>query len=434
MGVCLNAYPFTLCADEHAQATAQDSIYSSLAYTDFYRVTSKSETEGYLYRYRFSTGWKHFFQNGELSCELNKANLVGRISRLDKADDRIDFSMPNTSLWVDYTRNFRDLTLANRLDFSKDMGANIQLKHLSDSSSKEIGFAAKMGRAKIDYCVGSDRGNIPFYWVKTGAELAYRTASMDMELQLSQSNPYQDDEQFYNKLFVNEVSGKTEYRFTNNLSSSIAVHALQADASFYYKGEQYAKLDNARFASVKMALAKQDGRFCYNGGIDSYLCRLDEDSYFDIWPFTAWDLFLAHRTRIKSFTVDAVSPYLGLSYQTKERKSSGLWMGSSFSYHHVFHNEDVILRNRRIVLYPFLFTYDTQHYNWKDDLDAYLNLELNAGYNHSRVSTSISVKQLVPIQWSKISDIQSLEPSSETGSRTRQWGGTTLVLNLSMQF
>ena len=168
---------------------------------------------------------------------------MGRISRLDKADDRIDFSMPNTSLWVDYTRSFRDFTLANRLDFSKDMGANIQLKHHSDFSSKEIGFAAKMGRAKIDYWVGSDRGNIPFYWVKTGAELAYRTASMDMELQLSQSNPYQDDEQFYNKLFVNEVSGKTEYRFTNNLSSSIAVHALQADASFYYKGEQYTKLD-----------------------------------------------------------------------------------------------------------------------------------------------------------------------------------------------
>jgi len=246
--------------------------------------------------------------------------------------------------------------------------------------------------------------------------------------------PVKRDSLFFNALYIYDANVKYERKLSEKMSIQMRGSMLHSSATLQYKGDKYGKLDRLFMLSPSLAMSYKTAHLEYSGGCNSYHTFIGDDSYFDIWPFSAWDAFLAHRTRIKRFHINSVSPFAGIEYRSRDTDEPGLTFSCKMTYNHHFLDDDILIKNRRVVLYLFLFSYEDLHFDFSDDLDAHLELKPTIYYHFSDGSIALEITQLAPIKWSKLTDWDAHAPSGPTGEKTNQWGGTQAQLSISVCF
>jgi len=150
-----------------------------------------------------------------------------------------------------------------------------------------------------------------------------------------------------------------------------------------------------------------------------------EDAFFDIWPFTVWDLFLAKRYRIFNLdkTLDIWYLSLGTIYDWHQFRAElrGQWEWWNDS-------GGVDWGERVPILYPFFFKYEYYFNDWNLSKKYLIQLEpLLSCRIGERMSVTIEARMMVPLGTEK-EQVPTTTPSpppgpSEPAASKKEHGG-----------
>jgi hypothetical protein len=87
-----------------------------------------------------------------------------------------------------------------------------------------------------------------------------------------------------------------------------------------------------------------------------------------------------------------------------------------------------VIKNRRVIIYPFLFAYDTEYYDFKGNTDGFLIVPVNAYYLCKwGIGIGVTAKQVLPLDWSSIFTQRSITTPT-TGNKVKETGGSSIRL------
>ncbi|MDD2228639.1 MAG: hypothetical protein PHY48_04425 [Candidatus Cloacimonetes bacterium] len=436
LGAYLTVCPFLLqgvASDSNSRYTQK--AYSSYEIIDFYHLNYASSYPQYLISSDYKLGWEHQIANKVVKAEYQNHLYKGKYSQTDHLKDTIELYAPHESMLLSCGWNLKQFFLQPHIRVGENMGGGLAAKYYTTNIVYSGNVSSKEDKADINYSIRDEDGNIPFSWLKTDASIGILSSRLNANIKLTSLSPVTCDSLFDNNIHSSSIGADISYNINKDLQISIQSSYTDIDADLMYKKQQYGDIQNFRVLSINTSLQKTLPHFSYQIGADSYFGGIGSDTYLDIWPFTYLDTFLAHRTRIKQLGIQAISPKLELIYTFSAKPIDGFNFSLGIGYHHLFHKEDVIIRNRKVVLYPFIFTYDTNHYNWQDDINGYFNIPLQASYRKEAGMLEIKLQQLAPIKWSDLFT----KPTTSTGEpsdgvKQHQWGGLSCQINLSFQF
>ncbi|MDD3283018.1 MAG: hypothetical protein PHY41_06050 [Candidatus Cloacimonetes bacterium] len=413
--------------------TSSNHIDSDWLYSDLYRRHCKDEISGYLIFYATKNSWELSHNTREYTFSYTDQSMIGKMYNVAEQGDEINLSVPNRYLRISHQRQLRNNQLFGNLDLGRDYGAGIGFGHNSDWGEWVISLNANRQQAEIEHCIKGRYGTIPFAWVKTQLNSEFCRNNHASSLQLMAYMPSSDDSLFQNSLKLFGAEALYTFPISNLLRMKLASTYLHSSAELRYRGEQYGKLDIFNVLTAGGEIQIYKAKAMCRAGVNSYNSWINEDSYFDIWPFTAWDAFLAHRTRIKSLNVNSLLPYIGVAYDSAHER--GLNYKADCTYNQYIGKDDILLKNRRVVLYPFIFAYEDFEVDLLDELDAYIEVNIGCSYRFGGVCLSLDLNQLAPINWIHIKESIFGSHSQSTGAkRIQEWGGSTVNFKVDICF
>ncbi|GAB1467470.1 hypothetical protein MASR2M64_01390 [Candidatus Cloacimonadota bacterium] len=436
LGVYLAVYPFLLHAtDFDLNSQPSQQAYSSYELVDYYHLYSAKNYPQYLVGSYFTLGWENRINNNVIKAEYQNHTLTGKYAQTDHLNDWIELYVPHESLLFSSGWNLKQVFLEPHIRVGENMGGGLIAKYYNPNIVYNGCISAQEANADINYSIRNQDGNIPFAWMKTEASIGILSKRLKAIINATVISPETCDSLFANNIHSNTIGADIAYNVDKDMQISLKSTYTDLDAVLMYKKESYGDIQNLRVLTINSSFQKALPHFNYQLGADAYFSGIGSDSYLDIWPFTYLDIFLAHRTRIKQLGIQAISPKLEFTYTSSVKPRDGFYFSLGAGYHHLFHKEDIIIRNRKVVLYPFLFTYDTNHYNWQDDINGYFRFPMQASYRKGAGLLEIQIQQLAPIKWSDLfaKPSTSTEEPSE-GVKQTQWGGLSCQVNLSFQF
>jgi hypothetical protein len=128
------------------------------------------------------------------------------------------------------------------------------------------------------------------------------------------------------------------------------------DVSMYFDGTRYLKLDGLDMAEATVRLDLVPVRWgSIFGGWQRYRIEHDGDSFFDVWPFTVWDVFTAKRYRLGVSDAQLDAWYAGVGVLAEGRKYE-IDLTTRFEW---WEDQGVLNLLERIDdLFPFFFHYE----------------------------------------------------------------------------
>lgn len=430
MGVYFLIYPLLISGENQS-----DSLYSGISFTDIYHLNTEGEYNRYLYNYRYTAGWVNTTPDKRFEAMYRKEALLGRYAYYPKVHNRIDFNKSNEQLSLSYTTHQNKLLLNPHIVLGTNFGFGFYVEHNRGISNYAISASSQQESAFFNYRIEQEAGSIPFKWRTSNINMATNNSLYAISISATDISPLPSDGNYANNLDGFALNTITHVNISNSTSASLQAAYMDIDAVLKYNSAIYGDIDNFRSLGLNSKLQKQYSNLDLDLGFSALFSGIGSDSYLDIWPFTFLDTFLAHRTRIKQLGIRAVSPSLGITYYRQRKPETGFNFNAGIYYHHIIHSEDIILRHRRAVLYPFLFTYTTHNYNWQDDLDAMLRLPLQASYVNGNLHAGINISQSIPFKWSKLIAISDDNPAdTEASLRQWQWGGFGCSIMLSYTY
>ncbi len=401
-------------------------------YTNLYSLHEKDKPDGYadVFYHKLNSDVKignHIYQIG-----YSKYKLRAKIQALSNETDWIAFSSLKEQVNLSGCWTLSKCQINTSIFLGRNPGFLVGYK-----TNGQIQFGAgagvSAGNADIDYNINEIGGSIPFNWYSIDGNCSLQKADDAFRLAYRTIIPALAENGFDNELFINGLSASFVKKIKRDFSILGYANYMHCYADLKYHDEQYAQLDNLHSLYSSLYLRRTiPKRFSVSLGSKIYVSRIGEDSYFDIWPFTYWDMFLAHRTRLKQADVSSLNPFVSFNLdKTLKIGGNPLKINVSLEYNHLYHNENIVVKNRRNVLYPFLFIYDTDYYDLNSGIDGLFVIPLNLSYQNWGMETGISFEQLIPVDWSYFAHHH---PSSASTNRdkSRESGGTNVQLFINL--
>lgn len=428
--MCCLACPGFLSAGQFSRR-----VYARSSTTDLYSYHLAGQYQRYLLYNSQLLGYSQAWGADSLAVELVQGGLIGRYDHLHAAEDRLELNHPLTRLRLISGRQMgeRRLTAVFGLGEGLQLGGILNLGN--DHALREVNLGLEQQRTEVNYQIGSEGGSIPFNWNYLQAGLESSLADMPLQLRVMGMVPAAGDSVFRNQIRGLGGTLSLSRRVGNDLDASLLAGGGWLAARLNFQGEEYGKLDNLRLGMLRLALDRSGTHLDTGIALSGALTGSDEDSYFDIWPFTFWDTFLASRTRLKRMQAQLLSPEAGVHYHWGDVAEPG-WQGRvGVVYNHLLHHEDVIHKNRIVIVYPFFFGYETFHYDWHDEVDACISLPLEVAYNTAFGNVYLHARQLAPFKWSKVfSRHEPSAPAEPSAPKATEWGGLSLSLGCCFSF
>ena len=427
--MCCLAYPGFLSAVSHRQ------LYARSSFADLYHYHLSGQYQRYLIHNANLIGFSQSNEGDTLSVEYIRDGLWGAYSHLHEAEDEISLNYARERLKLSSTIDLGSWCAKPSLGFGDGMELGWEMKALRQQALHSASLYIQGQEADLDYRIGNEHGSIPFTWINAQGNIAGRILDTELKLTLRSIIPTSDDSLFSNRIKGFGSSLELQKELKPNLVASLYTAGGMLSARLNYRSEEYGKLDNLGFGMASINLSKAGRHLDAQLGLSGALTYSGDDTYFDIWPFTFWDTFLASRTRFKKLELQLLSPQAGLSYHWGKHRETG-WQGEmGLIYNHLLHHEDVIHKNRIVVMYPFFFDYETFHYDWHDKVDACVRVPLSVCYNMPQGNLYLNVQQVAPFRWSKLFRHHAQTPSApSTEPKSSQWGGLAIALGVCWAF
>jgi hypothetical protein len=410
-----------------------DRSYSSLQYDDIYRCHDVINPGGYLLSYDYLFGSGTRIGNNYIEASYHRTMLNGKINNLAEIKDAVSFKKTDESATILYVTRIGKGVLGTSVSvgYTPCLELSFQLrfsKYMFTGTS-----SIQREKAHIIYNVKDQIGTIPFAWSSQTVRANLSTPGTISEFQYSFWVPGKGIDDFDNRLAYQDMSALYKKEINHSIETELTAHYQEFSGKLYSAGTMYGYVDYLREIDFHFSLKKSFKHSVLTLGSNAYHTWSGDDSYFDIWPFSAWDIFLANRTRLKQFEMNCLEPEIGYEFrnQTQFGKVDISYLVSS-EYHHLFHHENIEVKNRKVLLYPFLFGYDT--YNYKiTNLDGYFLIPIKAMINYKNIALSVSVKQVIPVHWKNLVNDVSTNSISEASNR-KERGGSFYKMDISISY
>ncbi len=384
-----------------------------------------------MYDTHFYSSYRYSDDVKQLSAVYNKYQLKGMYALYPKVSDCLKLNMPDEYLELSMGFPLAFLNLTPSVKLGDQPGYALKTQTLLPETEYQLELSTQEANADLSYSIGKEKGTIPFAWQHSTAEAEAETRMFKLNLGAEIISPMVCDSLYNNSINALLLHAAMSYKPSLKCRFAINANYLDSSADLRYNDGVYGSIENLRALNISTSVQRDFSHLSCKLGFATYFSGIGSDSYVDIWPFTFLDTFLSHRTRIKKLGVEVYSPEAELSYRAKNDPAEGLDYRISLAYHHLFHNENVVIKNRKAVIYPFLFTYTTNTYNWHDELDAYIHVPIMASYTLGKAKVQLNLAQLVPIKWSKVSPSSTPSPEPSQQLRKREWGGLSCGINFS---
>lgn len=400
-----------------------DFIYNSL-----YAKKSMDETDGFADILNYKIGWKLKASQSLISAGYEHNRFRAKLKALSNENDWMRLLSENEQIRLSLSKKIHNSLLSSDILLGDNPGLYIEYSNKSQVAIGS-GIGILFRATDVDYRIKGINGKIPFNWYSVYTQNRLSFKQDFVKLKLSTTLPAKPEAGFDNKLFS---SGMT-LQYSKQLLVNVAVKGNTSYSFTYadlrYNGDRYAKLDNlhALYSNIFIEYQQLE-RLKYSLGCRATFTKIGEDSYFDIWPFSYWDMFLAHRTRIKKADSNSQLPYISITYSKDKVYNKSLSYDVGLEYNHLFHSEDIVIKNRRVIIYPFLFAYDTEYYDFKGNTDGFLIVPVNAYYLCKwGIGIGVTAKQVLPLDWSSIFTQRSITTPT-TGNKVKETGGSSIRL------
>jgi hypothetical protein len=218
-------------------------------------------------------------------------------------------------------------------------------------------------------------------------------------------------------------------------SLSFAINSGNGDIGMERDGVRYLHLEDADFGdtSVRFDFLPVAGAYC-SVGWQRLRVEHDGDSFFDVWPFSIWDVFSAKRYRLGHVAGRIDLWHLGGGCMIR-RKHFNAELRAQFE--HI--NDSFSLRwyEREDILYPFIFTYVAHdetpsiQYRYAVQIEPVLSIRAT-----EHLMVTLSGSGILPFGQEKKGGgtAPPAPPSSRPGEERRSHGGLlgTIVLTYEL--
>lgn len=400
-------------------------------YSNLYSVKAEDEPDGYADVFSWRLGVPLAKGKGRYYAGFENYRLRGMIKALSTEDDWLQISLVKQQAYLGGSWELKGSSLSAILHLSDRPG--VYLERSSEATPQlTTGAGVSLGGMDIDYYVNNADGNIPFNWFQLKVKAALKGEKQSLRLVYNGTFPTWKEHGFDNRLHIDALSLTACRNLTRKAALLAEAHYKYGYAKLLYNDEIYGRLEHLNNVYSSLWLEQQlSGSASCRLGTRFYYNSCGENSYFDIWPFAYWDVFLAHRTRLKQVDALAGMPFARISYNKIWETASGSFTADlGLEYNHYLHSEDIVIRNRRVIMYPFLFSYDTDYYEIGNKTDGFFFLPISLTWQQWGFAASITLQQLIPIDWKILTE--SSGPSGPADSdKLQETGGTSIGFYLN---
>ncbi len=409
-------------------------IYSKWTGTDFYHEYQDGEYRRYLVSADALQVFSCVTNGDSINVEYRQGTLQGKYGHLNEPEDFLKLEMPVNRLSIRPSWHLGEYRLSPQFTVGDGFGMKLNAELPGKASSKQVELGVMPQHAEVSYRIGAESGAIPFAWNVAQAGLKGSFGAYHSEMDIYGIYPGKGDSLLDNRLYGMGIATDTKRSLSGQYILGLSSFYGIAAARLNYRSEEYGRLDNFQLGYLALGAQKLGNSFESSFKLHACLTGSGADTYFDIWPFTFWDTFLASRTRLKKLHMYLISPEIAGTWkwgQTADKVQGSLGL----SYSHLFHHEDVIHKNRIVILYPFFYGYETFRYDWHDEVDALVRIPLKLSYKIPSGSIGLSLVQVLPFRWSKLfADSGDSEPVEPDGDKAFKWGGLSGALQLNLSF
>ncbi|KPK95924.1 hypothetical protein AMJ80_02855 [bacterium SM23_31] len=403
-------------------------------YYDYFNFSNSSGQKHYLYN-KNKNYHAHFFRNNyRISGFIRMPEQEYYVNNLENIDD----SFLITSNYPEYEFNVKKRNSKYQIGigilYSIRLGGNLQV--IIPIKGYNIGLASsyKLKKYKFAYNVQGFYGEIPFLYYFNNNSLSFTGSQFSFQTTYSSIIPTHKKGDYNNKIRGYISTNKVIYTFKNVKNVFEYTHANIA-ANLNYKNEEYSYLDNVYYNHyIAYSQISMSEKFKLSIGVTGIKTRIKSESYFDIWPFTYWDVFLQSRTRLKKFNNSLHLPFIVMNYlyslnKTKIKSDTSFELG----YYHKFFTSDIIYKERYPVFYPIFFGYKTKTWDISPDIDGILRLKVDSSWQYKNYNLTILLSQLIPVDFSKLKYKRKAGQKVEVIAEKKR-GGTNVWISIGYSF
>ncbi len=429
----LNAFSYDFITDNFFPKSSSENNFGLVNdYRKLYNYKHEDGKKKKLYilssSFKYAGEVKHF----KYDIELRNRKEEYYFNNLSEIRDNLSFNADNTHIAcvVRMEKNDKNYKLGGL--FSEKPGIIAGFSKNWNKNALNIDYKLMYSKHQFEYGIQSVNDRMHFNWYRSEANIDFK---LEKHVFFTSLTTYLPDNQ--NDNFTYEIKGyELRYGYQYNTAELLKISSCllhkRISVDLFSSGNKYAHLDNFRLSKINIEVEyfKHDN-VVYAIGMNYYKTRIGEESFFDIWPFTFWDVFMCSRTRLKKMDVDVFIPHAGFSRELTH-EISGFVFNHTFSsfYNHLFVNYDIIYKERYFVLYPIITAYRTKEFKFSKIPDGVVDVKYKLSVNHKKLTFNIYFAQLVPVDFSSLKDIKDDSDISNSG-KSKTWGGFSAGLIMS---
>jgi hypothetical protein len=418
---------------------------SNYFYTDYqlfsnYYYSNSSGEKKYWYNSKAEFGSSFLYDKYKFGIKYTKAYNDLYYKDISKSVEKINlYRIRHTlDLDVDYIYN-NHLTVGSGLIISDRQGFKWGMKYDSGRWKSEFEGNIHYDGWQTDYIVDYNTDNFIFSYYALESKIKIRYSFLQCEFKYQKTFTADSERDITNSIDGDIYNLNTDLEISKYKFNAQAGYGF-INAVMRFKGTEFARLDHLGFWKLKSEIEYQYNKNNYFAvGIDFWETYIGNNSYFDIWPFTYWDVVLASRTRLKQFENEFYLPYVNYNSVFKfSIFNLNQKLNSQITYQQIISNSDIVYKERYYVLYPLLTGYKTHYMPFNQEIDGIFLLGFNWILNiRTNLKLNLQSSQLIPINWSELFDIKEgvdINSSESTSRKIKEWGGNYLKGELVYYF
>ncbi|MEA3474869.1 MAG: hypothetical protein U9R23_00235 [Candidatus Cloacimonadota bacterium] len=369
-----------------------------------------------------------------LTAKLNlcKRNGYYFINDIDRKEDKAYINQDDIFLSFDSVYQLSKKTKFKLyLEKTNKIGSLLGLEKQIGSNQFLLLVGIRYNRHKLEYDIHNLSSYFPFEYAIIEKKFGYKNQYFKSVLTHQKILSDKDNRDKY----PSDITGKNitwdNKWVSKNYLLSFFVSELSFLGSFEHQNKEFCKLDNFTLFFARFNVGKKFRNYDFIIGSEYYKFCIGDDSYFDIWPFSAWTaIYDFDRIRFKELNFELIQPFIQLEkiFQWGKTKNK-----LSFNYSHLFSYNNYFYKKReKIFVYPQYISYKG---SFDIGMDAIIELRYDLFYPISnQFNIRFLLSQKIPVDYNKLRRTAGDGVSEEPKLGRNKHGGTMISLNINYIF
>jgi len=373
---------------------------------DFFNILNIKHSDGEqqkLYSKSQRYSFKLIEKDLEFSFDTGSKKSEFFMNNIYQMDDSFTLVSQKQYISSQAIKKIDNISAGVKLCYDGNVKGGVLFSILLPDITLSLNSEIKKVNLDFDYFINSNEGMIPLSFSYFENQISIK--SKNGKAAISHAHFYSDKTKsgFSSDINGNYKSLDLSYKY-KIFEFSLKLLDLSLSAEFRSDDQLYAKLDSFTLSSFFAEIAvKATKNINITAGFRNINTNLGENSSFELWPFTAWDIFLIKKVRLKKFDNDLKLPYVGVNYSLASKKRRFSWhITNSLHYYFFFYDSDIVYKERKWIVYGLLAKYKTSYVDPNFDPDAILRLNIDIKTQYNKLYLGAIFSQIIPVSYDSL--------------------------------